>query len=71
MRDLLIKILGGVPAAEARQSYVNSAEVSAYHTLEKLRTYAKSLNGLPAEEWCRKMYDHINEEIKKYVKENN
>lgn len=69
MRKILIHLLGGFTSKETQESNTNSAEIGSYMTLVEIRAYAQSLNGLSADEWCKKMYDHINEEIKQYDKE--
>lgn len=69
MRKFLIHLLGGFTLKETQESNTNSAEIGSYMTLVKIRAYAQSLNGLSADEWCKKMYNLINEEIKQYDKE--
>lgn len=69
MRKFLIHFLGGFTLNEIQESNTNSAEIGSYMTLVKIRAYAQSLNGLSADEWCKKMYNHINEEMKQYDKE--
>lgn len=69
MRKFLIRLLGGFTLKEIQESNTNSAEIGSYMTLVKIRAYAQSLNGLSADEWCKKMYNLINEEIKQYDKE--
>lgn len=56
MRKFLIHLLGGFTLKEIQESNTNSAEIGSYMTLVKIRAYAQYLNGLSADEWCKKMY---------------
>lgn len=48
----IIHRLGGVTINEIERKNSNSFDMGIYVTLEFLRDYARSLNGLPADEWC-------------------
>lgn len=55
----LIHLLGGVTAREIHQSNMNSACFGAYHALTIIKEYADSLNGKPADEWSKLVYEQI------------
>lgn len=63
-KSWIIHRLGGVTINEIEQKDSNSFDMGTYVTLESLRDYARSLNGLSADEWCRRMYAHIDDSIK-------
>ena len=56
IKTWLILLLGGVTEEESRESDMNSAYVGAYVAIKE---YADSLNGTPADEWCKLMYKQI------------
>lgn len=55
----LIHLLGGVTQEESIVSDHNSYDMGVLTNLYHLRSYAERMNGMQAEEWCRRMYDHI------------
>lgn len=59
IKTWLILLLGGVTEEESRESDMNSAYVGAYVALTTIKKYADSLNGTPADEWCKLMYKQI------------
>lgn len=58
IKTWLILLLGGVTEEESRENDMNSAYVGAY-ALTTIKEYADSLNGTPADEWCKLMYKQI------------
>lgn len=58
IKTWLIILLGGVTEEESRESDMN-AYVGAYVALTTIKEYADSLNGTPADEWCKLMYKQI------------
>lgn len=59
IKTWLIHRLGGVTESEMRQSNFNSACFGACKALAIIKEYADSLNGMPADEWCKLMYEYI------------
>ena len=59
IKTWLIHLLGGVTEKEIHQSNINSACFGAYQALTIIKEYADSLNGKPADEWCKLMYEEI------------
>lgn len=59
IKTWLILLLGGVTEEESRESDMNSAYIGAYVALTTIKEYADSLNGTPADEWCKLMYECI------------
>lgn len=62
IKTWLIILLGGV-TEESRESDMNSAYVGAYVALTTIKEYADSLNGTPADEWCKLMYKQISRQL--------
>lgn len=63
-KNWIIHRLGGVAENEFKQEGCHTFDVGTYVTLTSLRDYARDLNGLSADEWCRRMYAHIDDSIK-------
>lgn len=59
IRTWLIHLLGGVTVSESQENYKNVCNISAYISLTIIKEYADSLNGTPADEWCKLMYEFI------------
>lgn len=59
IKTWLIHLLGGVTEEESRGIDLNSAYFGAHMTLTIIKEYADSLNGTPADEWCKLMYKQI------------
>lgn len=55
LRTWLIHKLGGFTLGENYKQYILGKYIG--HKFDK--EYADSLYGLPAEEWCKKMYDRL------------
>ena len=63
-KSWIIRRLGGFTEDEIKQEGCHTIDVGTYVALTSLRDYARSLNGLSADEWCRRMYAHIDDSIK-------
>lgn len=59
----LIHRLGGVTPSESRGVDYNSAITGANIALNTIKDYADSLNGKPADEWCKLVYKCICEQL--------
>ena len=80
IKTYLIHLLGGVTKLEAFRAHVmESAELikdvrgmslslGSLLAVKSLIIYADSLNGLPADEWCKKMYDTLSADVENYQK---
>lgn len=55
----LIHLLGGVTVEESKNSGKGHYRIGIFFTLADLKHYADSLNGKPADEWCKLMYEFI------------
>lgn len=55
----LIHLLGGITVRESFESDKNSAYLGAYTALSIIKGYAESLNGKPADEWSKLVYEQI------------
>lgn len=60
----VVQKLGGFIDADIKRTDRNSYQVGVYTTLVSLRLFADKMNGVPAEEWCKRMYDHLNTSIR-------
>ncbi len=69
----LIDALGGIPIEEKQQDDYHSYQFGVYCSLLHIRTFAEKMNGLQADEWCKRMYEYIDGNIRKMEsqKENN
>lgn len=61
LRTWLIHKLGGLTIEESRESDYNSHQIGKYIAVSIILKCADSLYGLPADEWCQKMYRYIQE----------
>lgn len=59
----LIHLLGGLTVAESKASDKAGMVQGAYFTLLSVKLYADRLNGVGADEWCRRMYGYISEQF--------
>lgn len=59
IKTWLIHLLGGMAVSELQESNYNSACIGRYAALRDVKDYADSLNGKPADEWCKLMYEFI------------
>jgi hypothetical protein len=57
--DAIEELFDSSAEEESRESDMNSAYVGAYVALTTIKEYADSLNGTPADEWCKLMYKQI------------
>lgn len=64
IKTWLIHRLGGLTVAESKASDKAGLQSGTYVTLISLKLFADRMNGLPAEEWSRRMYQHITDSIK-------
>ena len=81
IKTYLIHLLGGVTKREAFCAHVNDTLKLAHDVTERtlplgsliaarhLKHYADSLNGIPADEWCKRMYDAISSDVERYDKQ--
>lgn len=81
IKTYLIHLLGGVTKRELFHAHIK--HTSEFITLVEdkvlplgsliaatnLKRYADSLNGIPADEWCKRMYDAISEDVEDYKKQ--
>lgn len=58
-KTFLIHFLGGMTVKESTRRAKNFSYAVAYATLTIIKEYAESLNGKPADEWCKLMYEQI------------
>lgn len=65
LKNWLIRLLGGDTVEEAKDNARNSYDIGVLTELYRLKIFADRMNGLPADEWCKKMYDHITESIQR------
>lgn len=63
IKTALINLLGGITQAEAKQSAWNSYNIGRYKQASAIKKYADSLNGRPADEWCKLMYEEISQTL--------
>ena len=59
IKTKLIHWLGGYTKAEFRKNERESFEFGETNMRYRLYSFANSLYGLPADEWCKKMYERI------------
>lgn len=81
IKTYLIHLLGGVTKRESFCEHVKATLKLANDVTEKtlplgsliaarhLKRYADSLNGIPADEWCKRMYDAISSDVERYDKQ--
>ena len=78
IRIYLIHLLGGVTKREARHAHIHKMEelvpdvirktlpLGCLTAVERLKKLADSLNGIPADEWCKRMYDALSDDVVNY-----
>lgn len=64
IKTWLIHLLGGITVRESFESDKNSASLGAYTALSIIKGYAESLNGKPADEWSKLVYEQICRQLK-------
>lgn len=67
-KSWIIHRLGGVTIEEHRQKNFQAFDSGVHAAFEKNREYARSLNGLQADEWCQRMYAFIDNYIEQLEK---
>ena len=65
IKTWLIHQLGGITRTEACNVKHDNLSTGTYVALVSLRIFADSMNGKPADEWCKLMYDHICHQIER------
>ena len=80
-KTYLIHLLGGVTKREARHAQFRqmvelvpdvmhkALPLGSLIAIKHLKSYADSLNGIPADEWCKRMYDAISADVENYEKQ--
>ena len=81
IKTYLIHLLGGVTKREAFCAHVQNTLKLANDVTERtlplgsliaarhLKSYADSLNGIPADEWCKRIYEAMESDVKSYCKQ--
>ena len=81
IKTYLIHLLGGVTKREAFCAHVKktienvtdvtgkTVPLGSLVAVKHLKKYADSLNGLPADEWCKRMYDALSADVENYQKQ--
>lgn len=81
IKTYLIHLLGGVTKREVFCAHVKKTielvtdvtgktlPLGSFVAVKHLKKYADSLNGLPADEWCKRMYDAITADVEKYQRQ--
>ena len=59
MRKFLIHLLGGFTNEECVKHNIAHYDLGCRNTYDMVKRFADNLNGTPADEWCKMMYDHI------------
>ena len=65
IKTWLIHQLGGITRTEACNVKRDNLSTGTYVALVSLRIFADNMNGEPADEWCKRMYDYICEQIER------
>ena len=55
----IIHLLGGFTKEECVQHNVEHYDLGCRNTADMFKRFADQMNGLPADEWCKMMYNHI------------
>ena len=63
IKSYLIHLLGGVTKQELAREKASSDLFWHFCMLNRIKHKADSLYGAPPEEWCRKVYSYITDEI--------
>lgn len=59
LKAKLIHLLGGYTEAEQRENGREAYDAGVETMLHSMKVFADRLNGLPADDWCKKMYGFI------------
>lgn len=65
IKTWLIHQLGGITRTEACNVKRDNLSTGTYVALVSLRIFADNMNGKPADEWFKRMYDHICKQIER------
>lgn len=65
MRKFLIHLLGGLTREECVKHNVEHYDLGCQNTAEMFKRFADQMHGMPADDWCKMMYDHITGYIKR------
>lgn len=57
----LIHLFGGVTLDECVKSDVEHYELGRRNAYDMMKRFADHMNGTPADDWCKSMYNHISE----------
>lgn len=68
MKKFLIHLLGGFTKEECIQHNVNHYNLGCSNTADMFKRFADQMNGTPADEWCKLMYNHITGYLKRLEK---
>lgn len=63
LKNRIVTLLGGLTVEEAKTSNRNSYDIGIYSTYVSILRFADGLNGKPADEWCKLMYEHLRKSI--------
>ncbi len=69
MRKFIIHCLGGLTKEECVQHNVEHYDLGCRNTADMFNRFADQLNGMPADDWCKMMYNHICGYIKRLENE--
>lgn len=81
IKTYLIHLLGGVTKREARHAQFRqmvelvpdvmhkALPLGSLIAIKHLKRYADSLNGIPADEWCKRIYEAMESDVKSYGKQ--
>lgn len=70
LKTYLIHRLGGFTRKDIAEIGRVACHRSQLLTLTEAKRYAESLYGLPPDEWCKRMYDYLTDQIE-YVNQKN
>lgn len=59
MRKFIIHALGGLTKEECVQHNIEHYDLGCRNTADMFKRFADQMNGLPADDWCKLMYNHI------------
>ena len=59
MKKFLIHLLGGFTKEECAQFNVEHYDLGCRNTVDMLKRFADQMNGMPADDWCKIMYNHV------------
>ena len=67
IKTKLIHWLGGYTEAELRENSREACNAGEESMLYSLKVFADRLYGLPADDWCKKMYERIIQCLKRRI----